>query len=379
MKISIVHDYLTQYGGAERTLESLAKLWPEAPVYTSIYHREKMKARGFALQQNTVYESFMRKLPFTEKFANTYYLPFYPVAFENFDFGDDVNVVFSVNSYASKAVITKPETLHICYCCTPTRHLWNFDHYIEHHKDIHLPHKLALKPLISYLRLWDQVASTRVDKYVAISSVVRKRIEQIYRRESVVIHPPVNVDKFEARDNVVTSEKNYFLIVSRLGGHKRVDMAIKAFSKLKDQRLVIIGDGPNRKDYERQATENVIFKGWLTDEEIIRYYQNCRAFLYPQEEDFGITAVEAQASGKIVIGYKAGGLLDTVIDGKTGILYSHQRVEELVKAIQSFDEKNFLAEDATKNATKFSEKVFHQKIEKLVNDEWQTKQRELKV
>ena len=194
-----------------------------------------------------------------------------------------------------------------------------------------------------------------------------------------MIHPPVNVDKFEARDNVVTSEKNYFLIVSRLGGHKRVDMAIKAFSRLKDQRLVIIGDGPNRKDYERQATENVIFKGWLTDEEIIRYYQNCRAFLYPQEEDFGITAVEAQASGKIVIGYKAGGLLDTVIDGKTGILYSHQRVEELVKAIQSFDEKNFLAEDATKNATKFSEKVFHQKIEKLVNDEWQTKQRELKV
>lgn len=369
MKVALVHDYLTQYGGAERTLEAITRIWPEAPIHTSIWEKKKLSGMGFELQQNEVKSSFMQRLPFKERFANTYFLPLYPLAFENFQL-DGFDVVISVNSYASKAIITKPETLHISYCCTPPRHLWNFDDYIAHHKHVKQRHKVLLKPMISYLRLWDQVASTRVDTYIAISTEVKKRIEQVYKREAVVIFPPVNTKKYARKTDFVPEEKEYFLIVSRLGGHKRVDLAIKAFNKMPDKKLIIIGSGPMKQKYQEMAHDNIIFKGRLTDEEVVGYYQNCQAFLYPQEEDFGITAVEAQAAGKPVIGYKKGGLLDTVIEGKTGIFFKKQTEKELINAVQSFKVEAFRKEDCQFQAEKFSQEVFSKALIEFVEKAW---------
>ena len=369
MKIALVHDYLTQYGGAERTLESLAKIWENAPIYTSIFHKRKIESQGFSLKNNEVKTSFMQKFPNTKKWANTYYLPIYPAAFENFIF-DDFDIVFSVNSYASKAVITKPETIHISYCCTPPRHLWSYHDYVKHHNHVKFRHKIVLKPLISYLRLWDQVASSRVDHYVAISKAIRDRIEQVYRRESIIIYPPVMVKKY-MKEVPPPIEKNYFLIVSRLGGHKRVDLAIKVFNKLKNKQLVIIGDGPMKAKYQEMAGDNIIFKGRLTDEATIGYYQNCLAFLYPQEEDFGITAIEAQAAGKPVIGYGNGGLLDTVINGETGLYFEKQTVKDMANVIKEFVPNGFSSQKCIKNAKNSSEEIFQEKIEKLVEKKWE--------
>jgi len=371
VKIALVHDYLTQYGGAERTLESVTKIWPEAPVYTSILNKSKLDKQGFKLQKNPIVTSFMQKFPFKNRWANSYYLPIYPMAFENFIF-DDFEVVFSINSYASKAVITKPETLHISYCCTPPRHLWNFDEYVAHHDKVKKSHRIILKPVISYLRMWDLVASTRVDSYVAISEAIRKKIKNVYHRESVVIHPPVNIKKFKEK-LLKPSETDYFLIVSRLGGHKRVDLAIEAFNKIPDKKLIIIGSGPMKETYQKIASPNIIFKGRLSDSEMISYYQNCLAFLYPQEEDFGITALEAQAAGKPVIGYKKGGLLDTVIEGKTGIFFEKQEVSDMIKAVTNFDLGKFSNKDCIKNAASFSEEVFLSKIKSFVFNEYERK------
>ena len=368
MKIALVHDYLTQYGGAERTLESVARIWPQAPVFTSIWDKKKLSQQGFSLQKNEIKTSFLQKFPFKRKFATTYYLPLYPVAFENFIF-NNFDVAFSINSYASKAVITKPETLHICYCCTPPRHLWDFRNYVQGHKTVKRRHKIVLKPMISYLRLWDQVAATRVDKYIAISSAVKKRIGQIYKRDAIVIFPPVNVKKFRKKKKI--QEKDFFLIVSRLASHKKIDLAIKAFNKMLDKKLIIIGDGPMEKEYKKKVSPNIKLLGRLTDEEVIGYYQNCLAFLYPQEEDFGITAVEAQAAGSPVIGYGKGGILDTVEEGRTELFFEKQTIKALIKVIKDFDSDCFLKEDCAKNAEKFSERVFKDKIKTLVEKEWE--------
>lgn len=377
MKIGLVHDYLTQYGGAERTLETIAKIWPSAPVYTSIYDRKKLKEQGFSLQKNMVYESFMRKFPWKRKFAQSYYLPLYPLAFENFLL-DEYEVVLSINSYASKAVITKPETLHICYCCTPPRHLWSFDDYIRHHNQVKRQHRFFLKPIISYLRLWDQVASSRVDQYLAISRSVKQRIEQFYQREAMVIYPPVEINKFKVKSQKSEiKETNFFLIVSRLASHKRVDLAITAFRNLPEKKLVIIGDGPMRKKYEKIASPNVFFKGRLTDMEMVGYYQNCEAFLYPQEEDFGITAVEAQAAGCPVIGYKKGGLLETIIEGRTGLFFPKQDIKSLVKVIKEFKKEQFVPQECYKNALRFSEERFIKEIKEYIAKQWEKYQKQL--
>lgn len=376
MKLAIVHDYLTQYGGAERVLQSITGIWKDADIYTSIYDRNKLHAQGFEfMNSNMVYESFLRKFPLQRKFAQSFFLPLYPLAFENFKL-DDYNVVISNTSYAAKGVITKPETLHICYCCTPTRHLWYFHDYIKYHDKIKKKHRFFLKPLVSYLRLWDFVAAQRVDEFVAISTVVQKRIAQIYKRDSQIIFPPVDLKKFQ-QDKKTVMEKDYFLIVSRLTPHKRVDLAIKAFKELKNQKLIIIGDGPMREELQKNSPSNVIFKKHLTDSEVLGYYQNCQAFLYPQEEDFGITSLEAQAAGKPVIGYGKAGLLDTVINGKTGLYFSEQTETSFIKALKEFKSENYSERDCRNNAARFSEDIFQKKLREFISKKWEDKQSSL--
>jgi len=366
MKLAIVHDYLNQYGGAERVLVAVHKIWPEAPIFTSLIDREKLENQGFPFDGMDIKTSFMQKLPGKRKFANSYFLPFYPLAFESFDL-NGYDVVLSITSFAAKGIITKPETLHISYCCTPTRHLWFQDEYISKHATIKRRHKLFLYPLLSYLRLWDLTASSRVDEYIAISKIVKERIRSIYHRDSSVIYPPVSLERFLNIAPVPGSSKNgYFLIVSRLGGHKRVDLAIDAFNQ-NGLPLKVIGEGPKLKEYRQRAGENIEFLGRLGDDEVNKYYAGCKTFIYPQDEDFGITALEAQAAGKPVIAYNSGGARETVLDLKTGVLFDEQTPESLIEAIGKLEKLEISEKDCRKQAEKFGEKRFREVLQNAVD------------
>ncbi|PJC69393.1 glycosyltransferase family 4 protein [candidate division WWE3 bacterium CG_4_8_14_3_um_filter_42_11] len=374
MKIAIVHDYLNQYGGAERVLEVIHQIWPEAPIFTSLIDYQKMEKQGFNFKGKDIRTSFMQKLPFRKSLANSYYLPLYPLAFEKFDL-TGFDVVLSVTSFAAKGVITKPETTHICYCCTPTRHLWHSQEYLSHHSHVKGIHKPLLYPILNYLRIWDLVAASRVDYFLTISKAVQRRLKRIYHREAEVIYPPVNLTRFLKLKLLKTdSKKGFFLIVSRLGGHKRVDLAIEAFNRLK-LPLKIIGDGPQEKRYRKMAGQNIEILGRLPDERVDYFYQNCLGFIYPQEEDFGITALEAQAAGKPVIAFKKGGALETIIEGQTGIFFEQQTVPDLTAAINQFHRLNFNPEKCRAQARNFSEEKFRQAIKSSVEKLYDQRQR----
>jgi glycosyltransferase involved in cell wall biosynthesis len=367
MKIAIVHDYLNQYGGAERVLEVVHEIWPEAPIYTSLVNFEKMQRQGFKTQGKDLRSSFMQKIPFKRFFANSYFLPLYPLAFERFNL-DEYDVVFSITSYAAKGIITKPDTLHVCYCCTPTRHLWNHEEYISLHPNIKKIHKPFLYPIIHYLRLWDMAAAQRVDTFIAISKEVSRRIEKTYHRPSRVIYPPVKLERFlKIEPKKTEKNKGFFLIVSRLGGHKRVDLAIQAFNLL-GLPLKIIGEGSKLKEYKKMAKSNIEFLGRLPDMEVDSYYQHCLAFIYPQEEDFGITALEAQAAGKPVVAYRKGGALETIRENETGVFFHPQTPEALAQAVKVFLDLEWDVKTCRQNALQFSEERFKKEIKEAVEN-----------
>ena len=300
MKVALVHDYLNQMGGAERVVLALHEIFPDAPIYTSIYDPQRVDP---VFQKMDIRTSFMQKLPLVTKHHQPY-LPFYPFAMESLDLRG-YDLVLSSSSAFAKGVITRPETMHICYCHTPMRWCWNYDEYVERE---HLGKiaRLALPFFITKLRSWDQTSSMRVDHFIANSPVVAERIQKYYRRDAVVIPPPVVAQRFTFDPE--TQVEDYFLIVSRLVPYKRIDLAIEACNKLQ-LPLVIIGSGRDLERLKKLAGPTVRFMGRLSDEDVLYYYAHCRALLFPGEEDFGITPLEAQASGRPVIAYGAGGAL----------------------------------------------------------------------
>lgn len=383
MRLAIVHDDFMQWGGAERLVAAMAVIWPEAPIYTALYDPQKLP-EDFSRQRLRV--SFLQRLPWAKKL---YYHLFWlhPLAFESFDFSD-FDVVLSSTTRFAKNLITKPKTLHICYCNTPPRFLWPINQYLER-KEFNLflrpIYKSFLPFFISFLRLQDQISAQKVDYFIANSYNVARRIKKFYRCDSEVIYPFVQLERFN--DSSIPSSvgkrsyespfrsarkevTGYFLIVSRLGGHKRVDLAIESFNKL-GLPLVIIGDGPEMSRYQRMARSNIKFLGRLSDEDIERHYHNCRAFIYPQVEDFGITALEAQAAGKPVIAFRGGGVLETVVEGKTGVFFYPQTAQALIKAVQEFDASLFSAEECKKQAQKFSKERFQREIKSFVEKKWE--------
>lgn len=353
MKVALVHDYLNQMGGAERVVLAFHELFPDAPLYTSIYDPRRVDA---AFQQIDIRTSFMQKLPFVKKHHQPF-LPLYPFAMERLNLRD-YDLILSSSSAFGKGVITKPGTMHICYCHTPMRWCWNYDEYVEREQLGKLA-RSVLPFLITGLRVWDQTTAMRVDHFIANSPVVADRIQKYYRREAVVIPPPVEVSRF-LFDPAVQPE-DYFLIVSRFMPYKRIDLAIQACNRLQ-LPLVIIGSGRDEQRLKHMAGPTIRFLGRLSDTEVLHYYAHCRALILPGEEDFGITPLEAQASGRPVVAYGAGGALASVVDGVTGEFFHEQTVESLAATLADFDATKFDAQTIHNHALEFDKPRFHRRI-----------------
>jgi len=355
MKVALVYDWVDKWGGAERILLALHKIWPQAPLFTSVYRRQSAPwARVFKIKP-----SFLNKLPLVGG-GHEIYSGLMPMAFECFSF-DDYDLVFSVTSALAKGVITKPSTRHICYCLTPTRFLWSG--YADYFKNKWM--RVLARPIVSYLRFWDQVAASRPDAYLAISKNVQKRIEKYLWRRSEVVYPPVDTEKFRILSSGLQGKGKFFLVVSRLVPYKKIDLVIKAFNQLK-LPLKIVGTGREEAKLRRVAKKNVCFLGQLTDEQLLRYYQNCRAVVFPQEEDFGLVPLEAQACGRPVIAYRKGGALETVVEGKTGLFFERQTEEDLIRAVRKLERIEFDPIVCRQNALKFGQRRFRQQIEEWV-------------
>jgi len=363
VRVALVYDRANKWGGAERVLLALSQLFPEAPLFTSVYDSKKATwAKDFE-----VIPSFLQKFPYA-KSSHEFFPLLMPISFESFSF-DKYDLVISVTSESAKGIITKPSTFHISYCLTPTRYLWSgYSDYF-----VNPIFKAVTKPLVSYLRTWDTVASNRPDKMVAISKEVQSRIKMYYERESEVIYPPgdslwhiANSISEKDHEQQAISDKPYFLVVSRLVPYKRIDLAIEACDEL-GLPLKIIGIGTDENRLRTTAGKSIEFLGNLTDEELIRYYKGCKALIFPGYEDFGISVVEAQSFGKPVIAYKKGGALETVIEGKTGELFTPQTTKALIAVLQKFDSNKYNEKDCMINAEKFGFDNFKKRFMEFVD------------
>ena len=356
--VALIHEYLTRLGGAERVLKHISDIYPEADIYTLLYNEAKV---GEVFPANKVYMSFVNNFPNWLKSKVKFLAPFFPSAVESFDLSQYDLIISSSNSFA-KGVITKPQAIHISYCHAPSTFIWNaFHSYRKQQKKGNIGNFLILL-LTHYLRQWDRQAADRVDYFIANSKLTQSRIKKYYRKDSVVIYPPVDVNRIKAKK----SHKDYFLIVSQLTPYKNIDIAVEAFNKLKIP-LIIIGDGPERQRLEKLAESNVEIKGFLDDETTVEYYQNCRGFVFAGSDDFGIAPVEAMAAGKPVLALREGGALETIIEGKTGEFFDAPIVELLADGVRRITEKTYDTAYIRRHAEKFSTKRFIEEIKTYIN------------
>lgn len=362
MKVALVHDHLAQDGGAEKVLKTLTEIFPDAPIFTLLYDKKVVENN---YKDKKIEVSIIQKLPGGVKFYK-WYMPFMPMAVEFFDLSEFDLVISDASAFA-KGVITPSKTLHICYCHTPTRYLWDYTHqYInELHYNKYLKKIISL--ILNYVRMWDKLAADRVDVFIANSKLVQKRIEKYYRRGSKVIYPPVEINEFKVSEKT----EDYFLIGGRLAPYKRVDLAIEAF-KNTDLKLKIYGDGVDLKRLKKIAgdAKNIEFLGRITDPEKAELYTKCLAFLNPQEEDFGITIVESMASGRPVIAFAKGGALETVIPGVTGEFFYKQTPEALYEVIKKFDSSHYDSKRIREHAENFSSERFKNEIKEFIETEY---------
>ncbi|MDO9231257.1 MAG: glycosyltransferase [bacterium] len=359
MKIALVHDYLVQNGGAEKVLEAFCELFPYAPIYTLVYSKKLMHG-SFA--DKKIKTSFLQKIPFAVG-RHRIFPQFMPFAIEQFDFSD-YDIVLSDSSSFAKGIITGPKTLHICYMHTPMRFAW--DDCQKYNRDFYFPNfvKKLVPFFMNYIRIWDRVSAERPDKIIANSFFVSRRIKKYFRRESVVINPPVNVNNFK-----INQEKDdYFLIAGRLMAYKRFDIAIEAFNELK-LPLRILGCGPEMERLQKMAGPNIKILGRVSDEELQKYFSRCQAFIFPQEEDFGLTAIEAMASGTPLIAYNGGDIPEHMEEGKTGVFFAHQTVEDLVKAVRKFKNSDYDPNYIRQRVLKFDKEIFKARIKEYIEKE----------
>lgn len=359
MKVALIHDFLTQYGGAERVLEAICEIYPDAPIYTLVYDPEKM---GNSFRDKKIKTSFIQKTAFGVK-KYRWYLPWMPTAIESFDL-NDYDLVISDSSAYANGVITLPKTPHICYCHTPTRYLWCSTHeYIETAK-IPWPVNKLVPYALNYLRNWDFNAAQRPDYYIANSNYIKKRIKKYYRQDSRVIYPFVEDQRFQYSQ----TKKDFYFMSGRLVPYKRFDIAIEAFNKMPEKKLLIAGDGVEYDKLKKIIkSNNIKLLGRVDENKLIKLYQDAKGYIFTPEEDFGITPLEAMISGTPVIAFGKGGALETVIDKKTGIYFYNQTSNDIISVVKQFEKMKFDSKYIHHHAKKFSKNVFKENIKKYIN------------
>jgi len=370
LKIAIVHDFLVQYGGAERVLEAISEMFPEAPIYTLLYDKEKV-INSFGNKE--IRTSYLQKFPKFLRKRYQWFLPLFMIVPETFDLRDFDLVISSTGAW-SKGIITRLNTVHISYLHSPMRFVWDYSgkYFSENTKHKFQITKFFLRLLLSYMRMWDKLASERPNYLIANSKYTQERIQKYYRRDSVVIYPPAfdesRIINYRLSNSSRENEGKYFLIVSRLSPYKKVDLAVEAFNKL-GIPLVVIGEGKQKKYLKRIAKKNIKIIGWIDDEELGGYYGNARAFVFPADDDFGMTMVEAMSHGVPIIAYKKGGALEIVQEGKTGEFFSAQTPEVLADGVRRFiaKEGSYKKEDIINRAKEFSKERFKRELEEFIN------------
>ncbi len=368
-RIAIVHDWLTGMRGGEKCVEALCEIFPTATVFTLLHVRGSV---SHSIERMQIRTSFLQKLPFAHRHYR-HYLPLFPKAIERFDLRE-FDIVISSSHAVAKGVNTGTHTLHICYCYTPMRYIWDlYDDYFGSGKASVFT-RIGMKVFVNYLRRWDLRTAHNPHFFIAISRNIQQRISNIYHRTSDIIYPPVDTSLFQlsAAGGTHPDGDGYFLIVSAFVPYKRIDLAVEAFNRTGDT-LVIIGSGPDDTKLRAMARSNIRFLGSQPDEVLKEHYARCGALIFPGEEDFGIVPVEAMASGKPVIAFAKGGALETVIDTahlKTGILFYEQTVESLVGAIHRCKETDFSPEQIRNHALSFDREIYKKKMRAYVLEKW---------
>lgn len=366
-RVAIVHDWLPVYAGAERVLEQIIKIFPQAELY-SMVDLIPPQERGFLLNKK-VTTSFVQKLPRWARERYRAFLPFMPYAVEQFDLSSYPLVISS--SYAvAKGIITGPDQLHVCYCHSPVRYAWDLQHqYLREAKlESGSIKGLISRVILHYIRLWDGIGQQRVDRFVTNSQFVRKRLKKFYRRDSTVIYPPVDTEYFTACEE----KEDYYLTVSRLVPYKMIGVVVDAFAKMPDKELRVIGSGPEFANIRSRATPNVKMLGYQPNEVLRAEMQKARAFIFAAEEDFGIVPVEAQACGTPVIAFGRGGAKETIVSGRTGVFFHQQTAEAICEAIEGFEAElsRFNPHSIREHAEQFSALRFREQMEWEVRKFW---------
>ncbi len=364
MKVALVQDWLTELGGAEKVFKCFLELYPEADVYTITSHKRVIDKLN--IDKERLHESFISRLPFgRSKYRN--YLPLFAKAIESFDFSN-YDIVISSSSSVAKGVMTNANQLHICYCHSPVRYAWDlYHHYLNDAKlDGFGIKRWYIRHVLHKLRIWDIISANRVDYFIANSNYIKRRINKVYRSNSHVIYPPVDM----LNHIIKTEKKDYYFAASRLVPYKKMGLIAKAFAEMPDKKLIIAGMGPEYRKLRHISGSNVELQGYVTDEEMIELMQNAKAFVFAANEDFGIIPVEAQACGTPVIALGHGGTKETVIDGETGVHFDEQIIESLIDAIKKFEGLKFDALKIRKNAEKFSKERFCEEIRLFVDEKY---------
>jgi glycosyltransferase involved in cell wall biosynthesis len=351
----LIHDYFTQRGGAERVVEHLYQLLPKPDVFATVLLDECVPA---CLSNTPIATSWMQNLPNMKKWHRLYFA-LYPIGVRALDLSAYDVVISSSSSYA-KGVCTRAGALHICYCHTPMRWVWQYGEYVKR-ENLSYSQRLALPLLLSGLRAWDKNAARQPDQFIANSSVVAARIQEAYRRTAVVINPAIEVDRFR----ISAQQDDFYLVLSRLVPYKRIDLAIEACNLLR-RRLVVIGTGPDRERLERLAGPTVEFKGRLSDEDVEKYAATCRALLFPGEEDFGMAPLEIAAAGRPTIAFGAGGALETIIHGTTGTFFKRPEARSMAEGIEESESRSWCPSTLRQHAMRFDVTVFRRKMRELL-------------
>ncbi len=354
MKVAIVHYWLVGMRGGEKVLECLCELYPDADIFTLVADRDRLSP---TIRKHKITTSFLQKIGGRRFYQKM--LPLMPQALESFDLSD-YDLILSSEAGPAKGIIPPPDSVHICYCHSPMRYIW--DLYPQYYRKSGWLARLAMRLTSSWLRAWDVTTSARVDHFIANSAFVARRIEKFYRREATVIHPPVDVSRFELSGK----PEDYYLCAGQITPYKRIDIAIEACNRL-NKHLVVIGSGAT-KAMKRQAGSTITFLDKIDDETMARYFRNCRALLFPGVEDFGIVPLEVMASGRPVLAYRRGGAVETVTEGRTGLFFDAQTAESLMEAITRFEARldGFNAADIRRHAQGWNREIFKSKLQEFI-------------